>query len=136
MLPGGGQHKEETLADTVTRECLEEVDAEVDVVDLLFIREYIGKNHEFADVDSDLHQIEFMFHCRLSGSDKLTAGHEPDSGQIGIEWLDFDGLEERPLYPAVLRAHLMRLNRAGYFNESDIARRINVPVPIYLGDVN
>jgi ADP-ribose pyrophosphatase YjhB (NUDIX family) len=60
-LPGGGQRPFETLTDALKRECIEELGVHVDVGDLLFIREYIGKNHEFAEKDGDAHQIEFYF---------------------------------------------------------------------------
>ncbi|MEA1975825.1 MAG: NUDIX domain-containing protein, partial [Bacillota bacterium] len=65
LLPGGGQNHGETIIDALKRECLEEVNSSVDVLRLRFIREYIGKNHQFASEDSDVHQVELMFECRL-----------------------------------------------------------------------
>lgn len=65
-LPGGGQGFGETLTDAVLRECKEELGTEVAVGDLMFVREYIGANHEFAAVDFDQHQVDFMFECFIA----------------------------------------------------------------------
>lgn len=46
ILPGGGQEPGETLKDAVICECLEEIGVKVKVKELLFVSEYIGKNHE------------------------------------------------------------------------------------------
>ena len=47
-LPGGGQEPGEALHDALRRECREEIDAEIEIGDLRFVRDYIGKNHEYA----------------------------------------------------------------------------------------
>ena len=51
VLPGGGQHKGETLPEALRRECLEEINADVEVGDLLFVRDYISDHHEFAEAN-------------------------------------------------------------------------------------
>jgi 8-oxo-dGTP diphosphatase len=90
---------------------------------MLWIREYIGRNHEFAEQDADFHQIEFMFVCALVTTEGLGAGHLLDDGQVGIEWLPLDTLEQVCLYPAALRPMLRSAP-----NSADM--------PVYLGDVN
>ena len=64
LLPGGGQHQGENLQDTLQRECREEIGATVQIGDLRMVREYIGKNHEYAETDGGTHQVEFMFDLR------------------------------------------------------------------------
>jgi 8-oxo-dGTP diphosphatase len=123
ILPGGGQHPGETLAEAVRRECREELGADVTVGAMLWIREYIGRNHEFAEQDADFHQIEFMFICALVTTEGLGAGHLLDDGQVGIEWLPLDTLERVRLYPAALRPMLRSAPNSG-------------ERPVYLGDVN
>ncbi|WP_211231311.1 NUDIX domain-containing protein [Halonatronum saccharophilum] len=48
LLPGGGQNKFERLEDALRRECREEIGVDIEVGDIVFIREYIGRNHQFA----------------------------------------------------------------------------------------
>lgn len=56
ILPGGGQEHGENLHLTLKRECIEEINDNVEIGDLIFIREYIGENHEHFEFDSEVHQ--------------------------------------------------------------------------------
>jgi 8-oxo-dGTP pyrophosphatase MutT (NUDIX family) len=121
LFPGGGQDPGEELAAAVVRECMEEIGCPVAVGELLHVREYIGKNHQFADWDADIHQVEFYFRCELLSADETAfAGSNPDSDQVGVEWVDIARLHEIRLYPETLS----RFIQAG------------TQAPCYLGDVN
>jgi 8-oxo-dGTP pyrophosphatase MutT (NUDIX family) len=120
-LPGGGQEKGETLHETLRRECLEEINIEVEIGDLLFIREYLGWNHEFALYDGDSHQVEFMFAAGIQEGQIPSVGSKPDTGQLDIEWIPLDSLKDIPFYPQALKPLLEN----GYPEKSS-----------YLGDVN
>ena len=122
LLPGGGQEPFETISDALKRECKEEVSAEVKVKDIVFVRDYIGKNHEFAEWDSDIHQIEYIFECELKENDKLQNGDIPDSMQIGVEWLALDKLKDYRIYPKRLKELI---------GENGANRKL-----VYLGDTN
>lgn len=121
LLPGGGQDPGETLPEALRRECREEVGADVQVEDIVLVRDYIGRNHEFADTNSDVHQLEIMFRCSLLGDAPLGNGPSPDAWQTGIDWLDVRRLDEARLYPTVLKRVLPELEK-----QADI----------YVGDVN
>lgn len=121
-LPGGGQEPGETLHDAVRRECREEIAADVEVGGLMMMREYIGRNHEFAEKDGLTHQIEFMFSCSVEESYSPMVGALPDTHQIGIAWIALAELDRVRLYP-------MAVSRI-------LAGGMPGPDPIYLGDVN
>jgi len=122
-LPGGGQERMETLHEAVRRECREELGVDVEVHELLFIREYLSINHEFANFEPDEHQIEFMFRCSLPDGIEPNVGALPDTAQIGVAWLPLDTLGEHRLYPRALSSHAAHFaGRSG--------------APVYLGDVN
>ena len=122
LLPGGGQDPGETLIKALIRECHEEIGTRVSPGDLIYVREYIGKNHEFVSTDSNSHQIEFMFACTISEVYIPKTGHSPDVPQIGVRWLPIKDLMSYRLYPLSLRSVLM---------ESSVKT-----FPVYLGDVN
>ncbi|MBP2241547.1 ADP-ribose pyrophosphatase YjhB (NUDIX family) [Cytobacillus eiseniae] len=124
ILPGGGQEHGENLHETLKRECIEEINADVEIGDLLFIREYIGKNHEHFAFDSAIHQTEYMFLCKvIEGSKEIGNGTVPDDGQIGVEWLPLSELLNFRVYPQSMREYLLDY----------IAGK---QTPVYLGDVN
>ncbi len=114
ILPGGGQEKYETFIDTLKRECIEEIGAVVKTKKLLFIREYIGKNHEFAETDND-HQVEFMFECELLEEPDISKASKPDNGQISIKWIDVNGSDR--LYPKCLKERLLSNYKEIYWGD-------------------
>ena len=104
MLPGGGHETGETLDDTLRRECIEEIGCDVQLGRVLWIRDYLEKNHEFADIRPGFHQLEIMFECTLLGEpDMSTAG---DTRQLGLAWIPLADIEEWPFWPKVLRSKL------------------------------
>ncbi|BES64415.1 hypothetical protein SANA_08540 [Gottschalkiaceae bacterium SANA] len=102
LLPGGGQEKKETLADTLKRECMEELGVRIQVGDFALIREYIGANHEFAAWDEDFHQVEIMFYCRLIDEPKREGYVDGDLRQIGFAWISIEELQTVRIYPKAL----------------------------------
>jgi len=121
LFPGGGQEHGEELRKSVVRECIEEIGYSVTVRDLIHVREYIGKNHEFSEWDSDVHQVEFYFECELIDySGVLTNGENPDANQLGVEWVEMDRLDQVRVYPKVLSEILRtRNNHANYLGDTN-----------------
>jgi ADP-ribose pyrophosphatase YjhB (NUDIX family) len=103
ILPGGGQRHGETLETSLRRECLEEIGTEVEVGPLLYVREYIGKNHEFARSHRGFHQVEHVFQCRLPDPEGIGPGCEHDKKQVGVEWIPLENLPRCRLLPGVIK---------------------------------
>jgi 8-oxo-dGTP diphosphatase len=122
LLPGGGQKHGETLKQTLQRECLEEIGTTVEIGKLLFVREFIAKNHlEIADDwTKNYHAIDFIFNCYVPEEYVVKNGILPDEGQEQVEWLPIASLSKYRLYPSPLKELLLNLTNSS----------------IYLGDVH
>ncbi|HEU5376767.1 MAG TPA: NUDIX domain-containing protein, partial [Ktedonobacteraceae bacterium] len=110
-FPTGGQEAGETLVQAVQREALEEVGCEIVVGPLLWVREYIGKHHENADLEGNVHVVCHLFHCTLNEFPETFQGKAPDPDQEGVEWLPLQQLASCRFYPQALVSSLMELER-------------------------
>ncbi|MBF2067193.1 MAG: NUDIX domain-containing protein [Calothrix sp. C42_A2020_038] len=123
LLPGGGQKHGESLEQALLRECWEEIGASVKIHNLVFVREFIGKNHleDCSDIEwcKLVHSVDFIFACSLPDHYILGNGKMPDEGQEKVEWLPIAKLYEYRIYPSQLK-HLL----------------INQNNQVYIGDVN
>ena len=125
LLPGGGQRHGEDLHTTVQREVFEETGLEVEVGELLLVRDYIGAHHELAEISERLHNehaLELMFRCRVAGG---TLGTEVDAdhGQLEAAWIGLDELAGLRVFPRSL-VDLLPVIAEGS------------PTDVYLGDIN
>jgi len=122
ILPGGGQHAGETFHDTLRRECMEELGAQIRIGEFLFVREYIGRNHGFRHRHANFHQVETVFRCTIDDLSTIRVGDEHDMRQVGVTWIPLADLEKARFFPKIL---------ASFVVGDDI-----VVTRPYLGDVN
>jgi len=122
LLPGGGQEKFEDIHEALRRECYEEISCYVKIKDIRFVRDYIGKRHEFSEWDNEIHQIEYMVECSLEDNSVPCNGNTPDKMQTDVEWIPLSQLNHIRIYPSVL---MEVIHQDGTFENK-----------IYLGSVN
>ena len=124
-LPGGGQEYGETVAQTLDRECNEEIGCGVVHHEIMFARDYFGWDHEFADIEGHIHQVELMFRCDIKPGERPSHTTIPDDLQIGHAWIPVAGLTTTRFYPMEMRDRLVEAIRS--------------PIPLpgrYLGAIN
>jgi 8-oxo-dGTP pyrophosphatase MutT (NUDIX family) len=124
-FPTGGQEAGETLIQAVAREVKEEVGCEIEVGPLLWVREYIGKHHENADLEGNVHVVCHLFRCTMNFVSRPFQGSAPDPTQEGVEWLPLQQLATCRFYPQALIPFLFEQGQ-GLLSSA----------PLYVGDVN
>ncbi|ANY75189.1 hypothetical protein BBD41_22890 [Paenibacillus ihbetae] len=95
LLPGGGQKPGEMLKECLVREYIEETGYEIEVHELLFVRECF--------LDEDIHRVEFIFSGILKEAGVADEA-VMDKNQIGIEWIKIDNIMKEPLFPVGIRS--------------------------------
>ncbi len=122
LLPGGTQHFGESLNDTVRREVLEETGLPVRVDGLLWVREFITRNHLPGD-DAGDHVVEVIYRCTPENGTEPTTGALPDAEQIAVRWVPLAELPVITMWPETVK----RLLIAWAEDSGELA-------PAYLGD--
>jgi len=120
-LPGGGHHFGETVGEALVRECQEELGLNVKLGPLLFVRDYLAKNHAMEFDDANFQQTELMFLCLVDDFSTLGQGHEVDANQE-LFWKTPGELAAIKFMPQAIVPFLKDIE--------------NIKQTIYLGDVN
>ena len=101
-LPGGGQEPGETFSETLRRECEEEINAQICVGDLRYVLERVGS----MSGQPELHQVNFIFECRLEDGRQPSMGSSADEDQVGVDWLSLPELPQTRFFSSLLARHL------------------------------
>ncbi len=101
-FPGGGQETDETLAQALNRECVEEIGTEVKVGKLLHVADCF-KPRDTVPL-STRHLVEFFFECTVSEDYMPCNGYHPDKHQVAVIWKDITELTQTDIFlPALSR---------------------------------
>ena len=103
-LPGGGQRAGEMLSETVRRELLEETGYAVTPLRLSGLYERISEGRD----EGLCHKIYFIFLCKLDAQAHRQPT-EQDDFQVGMEWLDLEGIQSKNLFPRAVRDNISGL---------------------------
>lgn len=107
-LPGGGQEVQETLEQTLLRECEEEIGATVRIGGLLSVADFFKQRD--TTYPSVRHLIEFHFACTLPPDYRPISGPHPDKHQVDVVWLPLSELSQVELFPKGIARHLQALS--------------------------
>lgn len=110
-LPGGKMHANESAVETLRRKVMEEAGAKVDSVSsLLFVYEYIGKNHGY--MLGDKHSVSLVFRCTLQAGSEPSIKNctKPDAIQTDVCWIPLSELTHIILWPNVAEKLLNTLH--------------------------
>ena len=103
---GGGQDYYEDMHSALARECKEEINCEIDIGKLVFVREaFIKGNEENGDLKA-IHQIEYFFKCSIQDNQEVRPGDKPDLCSLGIEWVSIEQLNEIRIYPNLFKEYI------------------------------
>lgn len=103
-LPGGAQDPGETLAGALQRECEEEIDSRVEILDLLHVADYFKQRDTVPP--STKHLVEFLFECRVPDDYQPRSGHHPDKHQVAVVWAPLRELSRLSLQPRSMAEYL------------------------------
>lgn len=91
-LPGGNAEELESIAETVRRELIEEMNLEIEVGELILV----GETHQELKNNSVLHLV---FNATVTkGEPKLNPEH---TSALEIVWMDIDKISSLNMYPNV-----------------------------------
>lgn len=103
---GGGQDFFEDMNTALRRECKEEINSEINIGNLVFVREAFVENDDGSDHLETIHQIEYFFKCTLKNNQDVCVGTNPDYNSLGIEWVSIDKLKEIRIYPNIFKDYI------------------------------
>lgn len=87
---------------------MEEVGEEVEIGELLHIREYIGKTTSILHSIFMFTKLNTILFCNLVKEKNNKAPTNPDSHQVGVEWIHINDLLQYRIYPKELRKYIIQ----------------------------
>lgn len=119
-LPGGGQDVGETLSDSLQRECVEEINTKVNVIELVHVADLFKQRS--SQPETTRHLVEFLFYCQVPDDYVAQNGIHPDPHQVDVIWMDLASLADAPLFPPTMAQRISQ-----FLQQRD---------PVYLGVIS
>ena len=121
-LPGGGQHRFESLEDAVRHECLEETGLHVRVLRLAAVCEEIWDSEEMRKAHPKYcHRMLQIFLCEVDENFPPENAKELDYQMVESVWVPLDEVDTLPLEPRPLT--------------NQFSAVLNGTAPLFLGTV-
>ncbi len=98
-LPGGGQDANIDLAQTLRNEFMEEVGLEIQVGDVILVREFIISKPREESWINGVHQLEIIFDCKRLENKAEVPATKPDRGTTGTKWIPIDEIKNYKVFP-------------------------------------
>ncbi len=119
-LPGGGQDVGETLSESLQRECIEEINTRVSIVELVHVADFYKPRS--SEPNTTRHMVEFLFYCQVPEDYVPQNGHHPDPHQVDVIWMALTTLADAPLFPISMAQRISQ-----FLHQRD---------PVYLGVIS
>ncbi len=104
VLPGGGVHEGETIAEAFARETMEECGRCLPFQGVVFIRDVIADRQPVTTLPSGYHQVEIAVRSHLEYGAPISV-EMADEYQVGVVWLPLENIMNVSFYPSSLRNH-------------------------------
>ncbi|MFS1512411.1 NUDIX domain-containing protein [Chengkuizengella sp. SCS-71B] len=101
LLPCEPQKSGEQLRVTLKRGFTNKSGYEIDVHEMLYVKEYMAEYYDNPEWEKNTHQVDYYFKCNFS-KDEIT--NAADENKIGLdknkyEWVDIEDLSDVRVYP-------------------------------------
>lgn len=103
---GGGQSCFEDMHTALRRECKEEINCEINIDKMVFVREAFFDYDDGCGILERIHQIEYFFQCTLKENQTICIGNSPDAASVGIEWVPLEKIKQIRIFPHVFKDYI------------------------------
>ncbi|NBI30536.1 NUDIX hydrolase [Chengkuizengella marina] len=98
LLPSEPQKSGEQLRVTLKRGFTTKSGYEIDVHEMLYVKEYMAEYYDNPEWEKETHQVDYYFKCNFS-KDEITNANKLNLDKNIYEWIDLEALDGVRVYP-------------------------------------